>query len=239
MREKRHKGVEKAIRRFGLEGERALVPRSRGQGGVAATAAGHIDESMPRPGKRKRHLAAARILASQATRIRFAPRRAAEAQARKATAAAAAEAAAMPALVMPPAAAPTAAARDLDCTAGFQCDLEWERLELQCALSFQRLVDPARGNLCKHSSRCNYKDLRTYVGRVQVGQRCPIAGCKAKLQRVLAIERDTWFRDALLMVPAEVDAVWVNRSRSTLCTEAPESAWWRGKQRKGDSIDLT
>ena len=86
------------------------------------------------------------------------------------------------------------------------CTEQWERLVLRCALSQQRLTDPARGDQCTHSSRCNYATLRAYVGRQA---RCPIAGCDARLKRVLAIERDAALCDALRTVPPELDAVLV------------------------------
>ena len=57
---------------------------------------------------------------------------------------------------------------------------EWERLELRCAISFQRLTDPAKGASCTHRSCCNFGDLTAYVSRQK---ECPIAGCSAPLAR--------------------------------------------------------
>ena len=42
---------------------------------------------------------------------------------------------------------------------------QWQRLELRCAVSWQRLDDPARGDGCAHLSRCNYDALRLHVSR--------------------------------------------------------------------------
>ena len=93
---------------------------------------------------------------------------------------------------------------------GVICNDSWERLELRCVLSFQRLTDPARGAKCKHLACCNYQVLRDYVGRVTSGPKeCPIAACGCRLQRTRDVERNSSLQAALAQLPQTVTAVWV------------------------------
>ena len=102
----------------------------------------------------------------------------------------------------------------------------WTRLELRCALSLQRLVDPAKGSACTHMPRCNYNTLRDYVRSQTVcsslrGQ-CPIAGCKARLLRTSCIERADLLRRRLAELPADAMAAWVSDDQVSL--DPPVSA---------------
>ena len=63
----------------------------------------------------------------------------------------------------------------------------WEKLELRCAISLQRLADPAKGRRCTHGSRCNFDMLRAHAARAKV---CPIVGCDAPLARTHEVQRD-------------------------------------------------
>ena len=58
---------------------------------------------------------------------------------------------------------------------------------MRCALTFQLLVDPARGEACTHSACCNYDDLRAYAARAKT---CPVVGCEEKIPRTGSIVRD-------------------------------------------------
>lgn len=68
-----------------------------------------------------------------------------------------------------------------------------ERISLRCCLSLAPLTDPARGEACQHSPRCNYDDLRECISKTRM---CPVAGCTATV-RARAIVRDVALRDAL------------------------------------------
>ena len=89
---------------------------------------------------------------------------------------------------------------------GVICADEWERVDLRCALSFQRLTDPAKGSACTHRACCNYNVLREYVGRsVSSGSKeCPLATCGVKLQRTRDVERDTELQAQLEALPADL-----------------------------------
>ena len=111
---------------------------------------------------------------------------------------------------------------------------EWERLELRCAISFQRLTDPAKGASCTHRSCCNFGDLTAYVSRQK---ECPIAGCSAPLTRSRGVERDDALRASLAAVPAAVDVVWRRGAvvRSTAPTAAPPKVAG-GKRRREEAL---
>ena len=106
---------------------------------------------------------------------------------------------------------------------GVTCTDEWERLELRCALSMQRLHDPAKGGECYHIARCNYNDLRRYAGgHITAGfQKCPIAGCLASLRRTCDVKRDQALSAQLCKVPVDVDVVWLRSGE--VCTQPPPS----------------
>ena len=96
---------------------------------------------------------------------------------------------------------------------------EWERLELRCAISFQRLADPAKGASCTHRSCCNFGCLKSHVSRARA---CPIAGCDAPMPRSHDVQRDDALRTSLAAVPAAVDVVW--RRGAEVRTTAPTAA---------------
>ena len=93
---------------------------------------------------------------------------------------------------------------------GVVCEDAWNRFEMPCALSFQRLTDPAKGSACTHRACCNYQTLRDYVGRMTKGPKvCPVATCNARLQRTRDVERDAVSQALLEQVPAGVKVVWL------------------------------
>ena len=98
---------------------------------------------------------------------------------------------------------------------------EWERLELRCAISFQRLTDPAKGTSCTHRSCCNFGCLKSHVSRARA---CPIAGCDAPMPRSHNVQRDYALRDALAAVPASVDVVWLRGAEVRTTPPAPTAA---------------
>ena len=84
----------------------------------------------------------------------------------------------------------------------------WQALNLRCAISFGRLVDPAKGDACKHLSFCNYTSLRHHFN---AGHRhCPIAGCDATLRRSRDLIRDERLAAQLRTVREGVDTVWLS-----------------------------
>ena len=94
-------------------------------------------------------------------------------------------------------------------TEGVACVDNWERIGLRCALSMQRLTDPAKGGECRHLARCNYETLRRYAGRIVTGrQTCPIAGCQVLLRRTRDVIRDETLAKQLREVPPHVMEVW-------------------------------
>ena len=107
----------------------------------------------------------------------------------------------------------------------------WEKLELRCAISMQRLADPAKGERCVHRSRCNFDMLKPYVSRAKV---CPIVGCDAPLARSHGVQRDDALRAALADVPAAVDVVWVKGDEvRTAPPPVATAAASGGKRRRG------
>ena len=93
---------------------------------------------------------------------------------------------------------------------GVVCTDEWEKLELRCALSYQRLTDPAKGSGCAHRACCNYQVLRNYVGRLANGPKhCPLATCGVRLQRTRDVVRDAALQVLLVDVPRNAVAVWL------------------------------
>ena len=94
----------------------------------------------------------------------------------------------------------------------------WERLELTCAISLQRLVDPAKGSSCAHPSKCNFETLRAHVARSKA---CPIVGCDARFQRRHDVQRDDRLARQLASVAPAVRAVWTRAGE--ILTKRPES----------------
>ena len=106
-----------------------------------------------------------------------------------------------------------------------QCEVSWARLPLKCALTLQRLTDPAKAAPCQHLACCNYDALRRLAGQI-VGRRggvqmCPMHGCPAKLRRTGDIVRDDALAALLRDVPEHVDVGWVRDGELRL--EAPSS----------------
>lgn len=107
----------------------------------------------------------------------------------------------------------------------------WIGLELRCALSLQRLTDPAKGEGCQHPPRCNYLELREYVGRrVTSGiKECPIVGCVAPLQRTRGVVRDEQLRNQLLALPPHISKVWLRGDElRTVPPGTPTGQGWSG-----------
>ena len=93
---------------------------------------------------------------------------------------------------------------------GVVCADDWEKLELRCVLSFQRLTDPAKGSGCAHRACCNYQVLRDYVGRLTSGPKhCPLATCGVRLQRTRDVVRDASLQLLLEDAPCDAVAVWL------------------------------
>jgi len=86
----------------------------------------------------------------------------------------------------------------------------WEQHDLRCAVSFQRLEDPARLSECRHRACCNYDALQE-CGR-RGAKACPVAGCDAKYGRRHALCRDTELKARLATVPPSVTSVWLRGS---------------------------
>ena len=102
------------------------------------------------------------------------------------------------------------------------CTDEWERVELRCALSFQRLTDPAKGSMCPHRACCNYQVLRDYVGRVTAkAKECPLATCTARLQRTRDVVRDDAFCANLAQAPPDATVVWIRGDEMRTSAPAP------------------
>ena len=115
---------------------------------------------------------------------------------------------------------------------GLVCTQEWERVELRCALSLQRLTDPAKGSACSHRACCNYQVLREYVGRISSGPKeCPMATCGARLQRTRDVERDAAMCKLLAQTPASVSIVWLRGGE--VRTVAPQVAATAGLRKRG------
>ncbi len=86
--------------------------------------------------------------------------------------------------------------------------LSWERVELRCAVSFQRLADPAKLSACRHRSACNYEALADYRSHLS-SKECPVLGCGAKVARRHGLQRDLRLRALLQGVPSSVETVWI------------------------------
>ena len=84
-------------------------------------------------------------------------------------------------------------------------DGKWECLDLRCAISFQPLIDPAKGSNCTHHACCNYKALRDYA---LASKRCPLENCRAQLRCTREVARDAKLKALLIHAPAGATAVW-------------------------------
>ena len=111
-------------------------------------------------------------------------------------------------------------------------DNGWVKLPLRCALTHQRLVEPARGALCRHPPLCNFADLRRVVGSLNMSRGdfqargCPIMGCAARLKRTRDVLRDEALTQWLEQeVPAHVEAVWLARAEDNSGAGAAAGGW--------------
>lgn len=73
-----------------------------------------------------------------------------------------------------------------------------------------------------HRACCNYAELRDYAGRVVSGPKhCPLATCRARLQRTRDVERDSTLRAWLAQVAPDASAIWLRGDE--MRHEAPPS----------------
>ncbi|KAL1498941.1 hypothetical protein AB1Y20_013462 [Prymnesium parvum] len=81
-------------------------------------------------------------------------------------------------------------------------------IRLCCAITCARLVDPAKGERCRHAANCNFDALREVVRK---GRGCPVAGCafQRELRTVRHIQRDKALCRKLTEVPLSVSHVTV------------------------------
>ena len=110
---------------------------------------------------------------------------------------------------------------DNDDEAGLAATI-WVRLELRCALSLKRLTHPAKGERCQHPPRCNYDDLRNYVGRLGRNGTCPIVGCDAPLQRTRGVIQDDALKSTLDALAPDVWAIWLRGNE--VCAQDPNTS---------------
>ena len=107
-----------------------------------------------------------------------------------------------------------------------------ESLCLECALSKQPLVKPAKLAACEHPPKCNYDELYKHFKRsdFDVDTPCP---CCEKVGRACDVKLDEKFASALANVPENVKKVLV-RKTSDGYDWAPASA-----AKKTKNVDLT
>ena len=95
-----------------------------------------------------------------------------------------------------------------------------EKLTLRCVLTFQPLVDPARGVDCSHASNANFDDLASHVMR---SKQCPVFGCDCTILRGRSsIRRDINLKALLQTVPPGREHVWLCDGGTRLQLEAPQ-----------------
>ena len=96
-------------------------------------------------------------------------------------------------------------------------DDSWQVLQLRCALSHERLTDPAKGVQCNHLPCCNYDHLMRHQaqaacpGQGRQAGACPVPGCQGTFPRSRDVRRDDALCDALASVPASAERVWLRR----------------------------
>jgi hypothetical protein len=125
-----------------------------------------------------------------------------------------------------------APARELTSHGG-TCVSSWERLDMRCAYSHERLTDPAKADAtaCCCLARCNYGQLSGYVRRAK---KCPLCS-----RHTRDVERDDALRALLQAVPAHVDVVWVRDGE--LCVDDPAFVAQRsrdGKRTRGGADEM-
>ena len=104
-----------------------------------------------------------------------------------------------------------------------------------------RLSDPAKGSACQHRACCNYQVLRSYVGRLASGpKQCPLATCRARLQRTRDMQRDAVLQARLEQVPPDQAAVSFRDDEmrtSAPLAERPEASGKRKRSSNASSAD--
>jgi len=93
----------------------------------------------------------------------------------------------------------------------------WQKLELRCAITRERLTNPANGDSCLHLPSCNYEALREYVARAR---RYPVFGCQAML-RPKAVQSEQALREEIASLPPFAEAAWMCAGTGALRLESP------------------
>ena len=89
----------------------------------------------------------------------------------------------------------------------------WRPLSLSCVFSLQPLVDPARGESCRHVAVCNFKHL---FHEASTTRKCPAVGCTHSLSARRLVREEKLreslrvFRASLPLGAPEPDQVWVS-----------------------------
>ena len=97
---------------------------------------------------------------------------------------------------------------------------EWASLDLRCALTFEPLNDPAKGDLCKHRACCNYSALRNFA---LASRRCPLENCAAGISRVSNVQRDVKLRALLQHAPPDATTLWFKQEQLRAWEQDPAS----------------
>ena len=99
---------------------------------------------------------------------------------------------------------------------------DWQPLALRCAISHERLTDPAKGESCTHPPCCNFEPFKGAVARLSREKKCPVGGCGVRMSRARDIVRDVTLAEKLRSVPPDVSTVWTRGDE--MRWEDPESA---------------
>ena len=89
----------------------------------------------------------------------------------------------------------------------------WRPLSLSCVFSLQPLVDPARGEGCRHVAVCNFEHL---LHEARTTRKCPAVGCTHSLSARRLVREEKLreslhvFRASLPHGTPEPDQVWVS-----------------------------
>ena len=89
----------------------------------------------------------------------------------------------------------------------------WRPISLSCVFSLRPLVDPARGDLCRHVAICNFEHL---LHEASTSRKCPAVGCTHSLSARRLVREDKLrtslheFRANLPRGTPEPDQVWVS-----------------------------
>jgi len=117
----------------------------------------------------------------------------------------------------------------------------WQKLELRCAISHQRLTDPATLGECTHLSRCSHDALvghrRHQSTCSSQKSTCPVFGCQAVCARRDSVVRDDRLRSLLAAASTSVEFVWLRGDRLSITPPAgvaggssAASAWKRPRE---------